>query len=71
MSNILKIYMIYKVIYHFYQKEWKLQNFNKLVCNLYDSKNYAVHKRNLKQALNHGLILKKNQRAIKFNLELV
>ena len=29
-----------------------------LVCNLYDKKEYAVHIRALKQALNYGLILK-------------
>ena len=27
---------------------------NKLVCNFYDKKNYVVHKRALKQALNYG-----------------
>ena len=31
----------------------------KLVCNLYDKKKYAVHIKSLKQALNHGLKLKK------------
>ena len=30
-------------------------------------KEYVIHKRNLKQALNHGLVLKKVHRAIKFN----
>ena len=37
----------------------KIKNFNKLVCNIYDKENYIVHIRALKQALNHGLILKK------------
>ena len=32
---------------------------HKLVCNLYDKHNYAAHIRTLKQALNHGLIIKK------------
>ena len=41
----------------------------KLVCNLYDTKNYVVHIRSLKQALNHGLILKKVHRVIQFNQE--
>ena len=40
---------------------------NKLVCNVYDKKNYVVHIRALKQALNHGLILKKVQKVIQFN----
>ena len=35
-------------------------------CNLYDKKNYVVHIRSLKQALNHGLILKKVRRVIQF-----
>ena len=37
----------------------KISKRSKLVCNLYDKNNYVVHKRSLKQALNHGLILKK------------
>ena len=36
---------------------------------LYDKKNYVVHIRSLKQALNHGLVLKKVHRAIQFNQE--
>ena len=39
----------------------------KLVTDLYDKDEYAIHIRNLKQALNHGLILKKAHRLIKFN----
>ena len=39
----------------------------KLACNLYDKKNYVDHIRSLKQALNHGLVLKKVHRVIKFN----
>ena len=39
----------------------------KLVCNLYDKKNYVGHVRSLKQALNHGLVLKSVHRVIKFN----
>ena len=38
----------------------------KLVCNLYDKKKYVVHINSLKQALNHGLKLKKNHRIIEF-----
>ena len=34
-----------------------------------DKKNYVVHIRSLKQALNHGLILKKVQRVLQFNQE--
>ena len=45
----------------------KIDKCNKLVCNLYDRKSYVVHKRSLKQALNHWLILKKVHRVIQFN----
>ena len=40
---------------------------NKVVYNLYDKENYVVHIRILKQLLNHGLVLKKVNRIIKFN----
>ena len=36
---------------------------------MYDKKNYVVHIRSLKQALNHGLILKKVHRVIQFYQE--
>ena len=39
----------------------------KLVCNLYNKKKYVVHINSLKQALNHGLKLKKIHRIIEFN----
>ena len=45
----------------------KIDKGNKLVCNLYDKKDYVVPIRSLKQALNHGLILKKVHRVIQFN----
>ena len=44
----------------------KINKCSKLVCNLYDKNNYVVHTRTLKQALNHGLILKKVHRVIQF-----
>ena len=40
---------------------------NKLVCDIYDKKNCVVHVKALKQALNHGLILKKVHTVIQFN----
>ena len=43
----------------FLSERMKIKNFNKLVCNLYDKKEYVVHIRTLKQRLTHGLILKK------------
>ena len=41
----------------------------KLVCNLHNKKKYVVHIKSLKQALDHGLKLKKVQRIIEFNQE--
>ena len=40
---------------------------NRLLCDFSDKKNYAVHIKALKQALNHGLILKKVDRVVQFN----
>ena len=47
----------------------KIGKCKKPVCNLHDKKNYVVHIRSLKQALNHELILKKVHRVIQFNQE--
>ena len=47
----------------------KINKCNKLVCNLYDKKICIVYIRTLKQALNHGLVLKKVHRVIEFNQE--
>ena len=43
----------------FLPKRKKIEKFKKLVCDFYDKKNYGVHIKALKEALNHGLILKK------------
>ena len=45
----------------------KIGKCNKLVHDFHDKKNYVVHIKALKQALNHGLILKKVHRVIQFN----
>ena len=37
----------------------KIKKVKKFVTNLHDKNEYVIHMRNLKQALNHGLILKK------------
>ena len=47
----------------------KIEKVEKLVTNLHDKTEYVIHIRNLKQALNHELILKKVYRVIKFNHE--
>ena len=39
----------------------------KLICNLSNKKKYVIHVNSLKQALNHGLKLKKIYRVIEFN----
>ena len=44
----------------------KIDKCKKLVCNLYNKNSYVVHIRSLKQALKHGLILKKVHRVIQF-----
>ena len=45
----------------------KIEKCNKLVCDFHEKKNYVVHIKVLKQALNHGLIPKKMHRVIQFN----
>ena len=45
----------------------KIKKVEKLVTNLHDKTEYVIHIRHLKQALNHGLILEKVHRVIKFN----
>ena len=45
----------------------KIETVEKLVANLHDKTEYVIHITNLKQALNHGLILNKVHRVIEFN----
>ena len=53
----------------FLPERMEINKCKKLVCNLYDKKKYVVHINSLKQALNHGLKLKKIHRIIEFNQE--
>ena len=53
----------------FLPERMKINKCSKLVYNLYDKNNYVVHIRSLKQALDHGLILKKVHGVIQFNQE--
>ena len=62
-----KKYMDFIMIYHFYQKKWNLDKVEKIVTNLCDENEYVVYIRFLKQALNHGLSLKKIHKVVKFN----
>ena len=45
----------------------KIENVRQLIANLNDKTEYVMHKRNLKQALNHGLVFKKVHIVIRFN----
>ena len=61
MCNILKDYMNFIIIYNylpFLPERIKVEKVEKLVANLKDRTEYLIHIRNLKQALNHGLVLK-------------
>ena len=51
----------------FLPKKKKIEKVKKFVTNLHDKTKYVLHMRNLKQAFNHGLVLKKIYRVIKFN----
>ena len=53
----------------FLPKRMKIDKCKKLVCNLHNKKKYVGHIRSLKQALNHGLKLKKAHRIIELNQE--
>ena len=65
--NIPKNYMTFTMIYHFYLKEQKLKSWIKskkveswkLTANLHDTTEYVISIRNSKQALDHGLVLKR------------
>ena len=45
----------------------KMEKVKKLVCGIEDKEKYVIHIRAIKQALNHGLILKRVCRTIQFN----
>ena len=51
----------------FLPKRKKIEKIKKSLAKFHDKTEYVVHKRNLKQALNHRLVLKKWHRIIKFN----
>ena len=50
----------------FLSERMEVNKCKKLICNLFNKKKHVVHINALKQALNHGLKLKKIHRAIKF-----
>ena len=47
----------------------KINQCDKLLCNLYNKNNYVVRVKSLKQILDHELILKKVYKVIQFNQE--
>ena len=51
----------------FFPERMMIEKVGKLVANLHNKIEYVPQIRNLKQALNHGLILKKVHRMIKLN----
>ena len=63
--NILKNYITFTMIYQFLSERMNIEKVEKLVGNLCDKAEYVIHI-NLKQAVNHGLVLKKMLRIIKF-----
>ena len=63
---LLVVYVEYHETLHmlhsdlpFLLEKMKINQCSKLVCNLNDKENYSIHIVALKQALNHGLVLKK------------
>ena len=73
-GHFLKVDIVYPKELHdllsylpFLPERMKINKCSKLVCNLYDKKNYVVHKIALKQALMHGLKLEKAHKALQFN----
>ena len=53
----------------FLPKRMKIDKCKKVVCNLLNKNKYIIHIKSLKQALNHGLKLKKIHRIIEFSQE--
>ena len=45
----------------------KTEKVETFVADLHDKTEYVIHIRNLKQALNHGLVLRKVHKVIRFN----
>ena len=71
---ILEVYVKYPKKLHdsqsdlpFLPRRMKIGKCKKLVWNLHNKKEYVVHIKSLKQALNHGLKLKKVHNIIEFN----
>ena len=59
MFNILKIYISLTIIYSFCRKKMKIEKVSEVVANFHDQEEYVMHRRHLKETLNHGFALKK------------
>ena len=59
------LFNIHKVL-PFLPERKKVEKVEKLICSIEDREKYVIHIRALKQALNHGLKLKKVHRIIQF-----
>ena len=57
--SILKTYTVFTMTEPFLPEKMKIENVGKLAANLHDKKESATHIRNLMQALNRTLVLKK------------
>ena len=73
-GNFLKIYVMYPEKLHeihndlsFLTERMEFEKIKKFVANLHDKTKYPIYIRNLKQALNHELVLKKAHRVIKLD----
>ena len=60
-----KLHELHNVLL-FLLERMKIEKVEKFVANLHDKSEYVIHIRNLKQALNHRVVLKKVHRVIKF-----
>ena len=65
MFNTLKYYIYNDLL--LLPERMKIEKFEKLAANLHDKTEYVIHIKNLKQELNHRLIMKKVHRMIKLN----
>ena len=61
-----KLFYLHKNL-PFLPERKKLNKVEKRICNIEDKEKYVMHIKVLKQALNHGLVLKNVHRVIKFN----
>ena len=61
-----KLYELHNYL-SFLPERMKIEKVEEVVANLHDKTEYVIHIRNLKQALNHRLVLKKVHRVIKSN----